>query len=58
MIRKHVPEFYFLAAEIGEDPDKRNYLVSNQRIEQTGFRRASGRQLDGAGNSAFRDVGQ
>jgi len=37
-IRKHVPEFYFVAAEIGEDPDKRNYLVSNQRIEEAGFR--------------------
>ena len=37
-IRKHVPDFYFVAAEIGEDPDKRNYVVSNERIEATGFR--------------------
>lgn len=37
VIRKHVPDFYFVAAEIGEDPDKRNYIVSNERIEATGF---------------------
>ena len=37
VIRKHIPDFYFVAAEIGEDPDKRNYIVSNQRIEATGF---------------------
>jgi nucleoside-diphosphate-sugar epimerase len=42
VIRKHVPDFYFVAAEIGEDPDKRNYVVSNQRIESTGFRAAVG----------------
>jgi len=27
-----------VTAEIGEDPDKRNYVVSNERIEATGFR--------------------
>jgi nucleoside-diphosphate-sugar epimerase len=32
--------FYFVAAEVGEDPDKRNYIVSNARIEQTGFKPA------------------
>ncbi len=37
-IQKQVPEFYFVEAEIGEDPDKRNYLVSNEKIEGTGFR--------------------
>lgn len=37
-IREQVPDFWFEAAPIGEDPDKRNYLVSNRRIEQTGFR--------------------
>ena len=36
-IKKQVPEFYFHAAEIGEDPDKRNYIVSNEKIEKTGF---------------------
>jgi nucleoside-diphosphate-sugar epimerase len=42
VIRKHVPDFYFVAAEIGEDPDKRNYLVSNKRTEETGFRTTVG----------------
>ena len=37
-IQKQVPEFYLVEAEIGEDPDKRNYLVSNEKIEGTGFR--------------------
>ncbi len=36
-IKKQVPNFYFVEAEIGEDPDKRNYMVSNQKIENTGF---------------------
>jgi nucleoside-diphosphate-sugar epimerase len=37
VIKKHVPDFYFIGAEIGKDPDQRNYIVSNQRIEATGF---------------------
>lgn len=37
-IRKQVPRFYFTEAEVGEDPDQRDYVVSNERIEQTGFR--------------------
>ena len=36
-IQKVVPSFVFLEAPIGEDPDKRDYIVSNQRILQTGF---------------------
>jgi nucleoside-diphosphate-sugar epimerase len=39
-IQAHMPEFYFTEAEIGEDPDKRDYLVSNARIEGTGFKPA------------------
>ena len=38
LIQKHIPGFCFMVAEIGEDPDKRNYTVSNQRIEATGFK--------------------
>lgn len=38
VIRKHVPQFVFLPAPIGEDPDKRDYIVSNQRLLATGFR--------------------
>jgi len=37
-IKRHVPSFYFATAEVGEDPDKRNYVVSNRRIEATGFK--------------------
>ncbi len=36
-IRQHVPKFVFLEAPIGEDPDKRNYIVSNARLGKTGF---------------------
>jgi len=36
-IQKQVPEFYFVESEIGEDPDKRNYIVSNAKISKTGF---------------------
>ena len=37
-IQKVIPTFVFFEAPIGEDPDKRDYLVSNARILQTGFR--------------------
>ena len=37
-IKKKVPEFYFVEAEVGEDPDKRDYIVSNAKIEATGFK--------------------
>jgi len=37
-IKQQVPGFYVVEAEIGEDPDKRNYIVSNEKIERTGFR--------------------
>jgi nucleoside-diphosphate-sugar epimerase len=36
-IHEHLPNFVFLEAPIGEDPDKRDYIVSNQRILSTGF---------------------
>lgn len=36
-IREHVPEFVFLEAPIGEDPDKRDYIVSNEKLERTGW---------------------
>jgi nucleoside-diphosphate-sugar epimerase len=36
-IRKCVPEFYVLESAIGEDPDKRDYVVSNEKIERTGY---------------------
>ena len=37
-IKKQVPDFYFVEAKIGEDPDKRDYIVSNAKIEATGFK--------------------
>lgn len=37
-IKKQVPNFYFREAEVGEDVDRRNYIVSNAKIEATGFK--------------------
>jgi len=36
-IREHLPAFVFPEAPVGEDPDKRDYIVSNAKIEATGF---------------------
>ena len=36
-IKKIVPDFLFLEAPLGKDPDQRNYIVSNQKIEALGF---------------------
>ncbi|MBU1026740.1 MAG: SDR family oxidoreductase, partial [Candidatus Margulisbacteria bacterium] len=36
-IKEHVPQFYFHSAPIGEDPDKRDYLVSNEKLESLGW---------------------
>ena len=37
-IKKQVPDFCFVEAKVGEDPDKRDYIVSNEKIEKTGFK--------------------
>jgi len=37
-IKTQVPGFVFLSAPIGEDPDKRDYIVSNEKLEATGWR--------------------
>ena len=37
-IKEYVPNFYVHCADIGSDPDKRNYIVSNKKIEDIGFR--------------------
>ena len=36
-IKKQVPGFVYLEAPIGEDPDKRDYIVSNARLAKAGF---------------------
>ena len=37
-IQKQLPEFIFIDEQVGKDPDQRNYIVSNEKIEATGFR--------------------
>lgn len=36
-VKEYVPRLYIHFAPIGQDPDKRNYIVSNQRLRQAGF---------------------
>ena len=37
-IQKHIPDFMIMEAAVGKDPDQRNYIVSNEKIENTGFK--------------------
>jgi nucleoside-diphosphate-sugar epimerase len=37
-IKLQIPDFTFLEAKVGKDPDQRNYVVSNEKIERTGYR--------------------
>ena len=37
-IKKYINNFVYFEAQIGEDPDKRNYIVSNDKIESFGFK--------------------
>jgi nucleoside-diphosphate-sugar epimerase len=36
-VKKHVPKLYIHFAPIGQDPDKRNYIVSSARLREAGF---------------------
>lgn len=36
-IKEHVPKFFVHFSDVGQDPDKRNYIVSNQRLREAGF---------------------
>jgi nucleoside-diphosphate-sugar epimerase len=36
-VKAYLPNFYVHFSEIGSDPDKRNYIVSNQRLREAGF---------------------
>jgi nucleoside-diphosphate-sugar epimerase len=37
-IKKQVPDFTIMESAIGKDPDQRNYIVSNDKIEATGYK--------------------
>jgi nucleoside-diphosphate-sugar epimerase len=36
-VKEYVPNFYIHSAPIGQDPDKRNYIVSSARLRAAGF---------------------
>ena len=38
LIKIYIPDFYYIEAEIGEDIDKRNYIVSNEKLIRAGFK--------------------
>lgn len=38
IIQKQIDGFVYLEEQIGKDPDQRNYLVSNNKIESTGYK--------------------
>jgi nucleoside-diphosphate-sugar epimerase len=44
VIRREVPGFVWSEAPVGEDPDKRNYIVSNEKIGRAGFKPQVGLQ--------------
>lgn len=37
-IQVQIPDFTFVEEKIGKDPDQRNYIVSNEKIEATGYK--------------------
>jgi nucleoside-diphosphate-sugar epimerase len=38
IIKKQLPDFIFIDEKVGRDPDQRNYIISNEKIESTGFK--------------------
>ena len=38
LIQLQLPKFVYLISEIGEDIDKRNYIISNEKVESAGFK--------------------
>jgi len=36
-IKKQIPDFFFVEEKFRSDPDQRNYVVSNEKLERTGF---------------------
>lgn len=45
IIGRQLPDFTFIEAPIGKDPDQRNYVVSNAKIEAAGFKPAYSLEL-------------
>jgi nucleoside-diphosphate-sugar epimerase len=39
-IQRHLPSFVFTESNVGHDPDQRDYIVSNEKIERTGYQPA------------------
>ncbi|MAK50953.1 NAD(P)-dependent oxidoreductase [Marinobacter sp.] len=37
-VAEHIPGTVIISSEIGEDPDKRDYLVSNEKLESLGWK--------------------
>jgi nucleoside-diphosphate-sugar epimerase len=37
-IQKQLPDFVFKDSSVGKDPDQRNYIVSNDKVEATGYK--------------------
>lgn len=37
-IKKHVPDFFITESPINKDPDQRNYIVSNEKLESLGWK--------------------
>ena len=44
-IKKYIDKFVYIEAPIGKDPDQRNYIVSNEKIEKTGFKPETSLQI-------------
>ena len=36
-IKKHIPSLEIILSEFSKDPDKRDYLISNEKLEKTGW---------------------
>ena len=36
-IKDHLPDFHIFESDIAKDPDKRDYIVSNEKIENSGW---------------------
>ena len=36
-IKQFIPDFTYVESSIGTDPDQRNYIVSTDKINKTGF---------------------